>query len=313
MNAATAIEGYAPKSVAAEAWKVIGPSVIEAVTKTLGIKPTPSAYATVARLGVVSRYLAWCLDNGFDLDFEEVFTEDRIEAYFASGAVTVRAKATYRSHLRTVAKANTKKAIWTPTPQLMKNQNQRPPYSADEVSGFFDIVDLQPTDRQRFVMRAVLLCCLGFGLKSHEMFLLRCEQVSRTEYGLVLATLEDRTVPAQARYADEIWDLISDTDTERLLGDHLRVHKGLDNLITKFDIPRYLPSLRTRRLRTTYLFDLLNNRALNLAEFMHIAGLGSGRVLEDLVRRLEVDHATLLTRGALGPTVVPTEAGDLDG
>jgi integrase len=291
MDARDAIEVYVPNLVERARWQRLRPTVLAWVEKTLPC----SATAAVARVRVATRYCIWCEDNGFPIDPEQILTEDLIEAWFASADVTVNAKGTYRAHLSTVAKANTRKAIWTPTPEPMRRATLRDPYTGAEVDGYLRLIPLQATARRRWVFDVILHVGLAWGLTSSEMFTLNRSDITERD-GMVIAKVGSRRVPARARYAADILRLVKQSEGERLLGDHLRGHRRFDRLIEEVEIPAYQPALRARRLRTTWLVDVLSDGNLTLAEFQRISGLRSGRVLDDLVPHLPVDEDTYLRR-----------------
>lgn len=291
MDAREAIEVYVPNLVERARWQRLRPTVLAWVEKTLPC----SAAAAVARVRVVMRYSIWCEDNGFPFDAEQILTEDLIEAWFASDDVTVNAKGTYRSHLRTVAKANTRKAVWTPTPEPMRRATLRDPYTANEIDGYKRLIPLQSTARRGWVLDVILHVGLGLGLTAAEMFTLGRSDIAERD-GMVIANIGDRQVPTRARYAADILRLVEQSESERLLGDHLGGHRRFDRLIEEVGIPAYQPALRSRRLRTTWLVDVLSDGNLTLPEFQRISGLSSGRVLDDLVPHLPVDEDTYMRR-----------------
>lgn len=293
MDAHEAIEVYQPRSIDPEQWARIRPTVLAWVRRTLPC----SASAAVQRMRITGNYVIWSLGRDLPLDAEVILTENRIEGYFQSGAVTAAAKGTYRSHLRTVARANTRRAVWTPTPQPMRRTDLRDPYTGEEVATFFRLVDVQPTPRRRRVLDALLHLGLGMGLSAGEMHSLRVADFTRTD-DLVLVHLADRIVPALQGYADGVWRVVNATEGERIFGDHLGAHRRFYRLVESLEVPAYAPSLRTQRLRTTWLVSVLGLRELTLAEFRKVSGLTSGRALDDLVRYLPVDGENYLRRAA---------------
>ena len=293
MEAEDAINAYTPREITPETWVAIRETVLGWVRSTF-----PSAAQTaLVRTRVSAHYLSWCLAQGFPIEAERVLTEDLIEAWFASDDVAVLAKGTYRSHLRTVAKANTKLAVWTPTPQDMRRDSIRGPYTPAEVQLYRDLVMTQGTARRRRVFDVILHLGLGFGLTSSEICSLSVCDITQQD-GLVLASVNERVVPARAPYAQDIVRLIEETQGGRILGDHLKDHRRLDRLVKTLDIPTYAPRLIPRRLRTTWLIDVLSDSYLSIAEFQKVSGLTSGRVLDDLVPFVPVDDTTYLRRAA---------------
>lgn len=293
VDAHIAIELYEPRTITTCQWAQIRPTILSWVTATLPC----SASAAVARVRVTGSYAIWCLDQGFTLEADVILTEDLIEAWFTSGTVTARSTGTYRSHLRTVAKANARKAIWTPTPEPMRRSSLRDPYSDEEIAHYRALIDVQPTARRSQLLDLILHIGLGLGLTPSEMHGLRVCDFHRDE-DLVLVVVGDRTVPARREFALDIIRLLETTEGEHLFGDHLGEHRRFERLINQVEIPAYLPALRARRLRTTWLVAVLGEANLTLPEFQRVSGLRSGRVLDDLVPFLPVDEDTYLRRAA---------------
>lgn len=291
MEAREMMEVYVPNLIEPARWQALRPIVLAWVEKTLPC----SAPAAVARVRVAARFCVWCENNGFPIDPEQILTEDLIEAWFASDDVTANAKGTYRSHLRTVAKANTRKTIWTPTPETLRRATLRDPYTSAEIDGYKRLIPVQSTARRRRVLDVLLHVELGFGLTASEMCALTCDDITEHD-GIVIADVGTRQVPARAPYAADILRLVEQTEGDRLLGDHLGDHRRFDRLLEDIAIPAYQPAIRSRRLRTTWLVDVLSDGNLTLPEFQRISGLGSGRVLDDLVAHLPVDEDTYMRR-----------------
>lgn len=288
------MDQYRPQLVDADVWVRLRPHVINWVDSS---QPA-TAHSAKIRMRVTINFTLWCLDNGLTLDVEQLFTEERVEAWIHSGEVTPQAKGTYRSHLRQVAKANAKKAIWTPTPAEVPRRDQtQVPYTPAEVDAFRRLIDVQATERRSRVADIIVHLGLAFGLTSSEMFDATINDFPITD-DLVTITLEDRTVPALTPYDTEIRRLLTTATTTRLLGDHIGEHKKFDRLIRLVEVPARLPKLEVRRLRTTWMVTLLSSGNVNVREFQYLAGHKSSRSLDYLVPALTFDEATLMARGA---------------
>lgn len=294
MDADAIVAGYQPHptSMSRSDWDRVRPLVVGFVSATLPC----SASSAQQRMRVTGQYLLWCVRSGFGLDPEAIFTEDMVESYFAEADVTDRARATYRSHLRVVAKANTRKAIWTPTPQMRPHVRASTPYTARDVRLFVALVPQQSTPLRRRLLDCVLHLGLGWGLSSSEMLPLEPGHVRR-DGNLVIAHVRGRDVPARQEWADGLWRLVSETKTDRILGDRVSQKPALEQLLSGVVIPSYLPSLRAPRLRATWMVDVLNDAGLNFAEFLTVSGLKSARSIEDLVPWIPLRN-DYLTRAA---------------
>lgn len=285
MDAVGIIASYHPRaaSVPTGVWNRLRSAVAGYVTATLPC----SAASAQQRMRVTAQFLAWCERNDLALDPELVFTEDTVEAFFAAGVVTTRSRSTFRSQLRTVAKANTRRAVWTPTPEVIPHVSARPPYTPAEVDQLLALVNVQNTARRRRVLDVTLHIGLGLGLTAPEILGL-CREDIRREGRLVLASVGTRVVPARQQYAEHIWRLAQETDGSKLLGDHLAPKRSFEVLLREVIIPSYAPEVRVRRLRTTWLVNVLSDGILTLPEFQLVSGLTSGRVLDDIVEFVAV-------------------------
>ncbi|HAM45872.1 MAG TPA: hypothetical protein DCM67_12745 [Propionibacteriaceae bacterium] len=209
----------------------------------------------------------------------------------------VRSVSTLRSQLRVVAKANSQ-SIWTPTPQVIPRVPNRDPYSDGEITQLLALVGLQTTERRRHILDVTLHVGLGLGLTAPEMLALRKTDIARNG-SAVLANLPTRVVPARARYAAGIWRAAQRTSGARLLGDHLHPTRAFESLLRELQIQPYTPALKVRRLRTTWLVDVLSDGSLTIPEFWAIAGVRTGRVLDELAPYLPT-RSDYLVR-AVGP------------
>lgn len=289
-DATSAMDHYCPheSTVPAQEWPRVRPIALECVAAT---RPT-SAASAVQRLRITAQYLYWCQRSERGSDPRSIFTEDLIEVFFADVDFGLRSCATLRSQLRAVAKANSC-SIWTPTPQLHPRVPNRAPYSADEVSRLLALIDVQSTARRRRILEVTLSVGLGLGLTAPEILALRKTDLTR-EHALVLANLPTRIVPVRARYAGLVWETAQTTPGARLLGDHLHPSRAYETLLREVEIPRYLPALKVRRLRTTWMVDVLSDGSLTIPEFWAISGIASGRVLDELAPHLPTRSGYLL-------------------
>lgn len=227
------------------------------------------------RMPALAQFLAWADEAGLPLTAEVLWTEDRIEAFCAT--LNVPSVSTYRSFLRRIARANaSRRAIWNASPETFERKPSRLVYTDEQVAEYLRLVDVQATERRRFVLASVLNLCLGFGLRTRELFTLAPTDV-RERDGLVLCHLPDRVIPARAEHAGAIVELAASVETRFFLADHQRPSEDMGGLLENVDIPRYLPRPSVRALRNTWVVSLMSAGNLTLREVYVVAGLTSGK------------------------------------
>ncbi|OLT41984.1 hypothetical protein BJF86_03060 [Serinicoccus sp. CNJ-927] len=291
------LEVYSPRAdiVDEATWRRLRPHVIPAVAKAL----PRSSSTTQNRLAFVTRYLQWCEANGTPLDPELIWTEDRIEAYLVTAEDP--SVSTYRSHLRTVAKANAPSSvIWNVNPETFPRNQNRNFYSADQVRRLFRLVEQQATARRTFVLSATLHLGLAFGLRAGEMLKL-CQDDVFEDDGLVVCRADGRLVPARMAYAEGVLEVVRSTDDDRVFGDHLLPVRTHEDIFKDVEFPRYLPRATPGLLRNTWMVDVLSEGRLTLPEFYEVPGLRSGSALDWAVPHLPLREETYLHRAAGEP------------
>ncbi|WP_297742854.1 hypothetical protein [uncultured Tessaracoccus sp.] len=230
-------------------------------------------------------FLTWAHRQDIPLELETLFMPSMVERYCATQAthLSFEARSTARSRLRKVGRACTKRAPWAPEPKpFADNHTIMPPYSSQEVEGFWRAALTQRTPRRRQVARAVLVLGLGAGLAPREVGLVSASDVRihPTDSGLRVVLLPDRTVPVLAERANPLRDLCRDYPQRPLVGPlNPKAKDPLGSARSRVEWPKHLPALRSSRPRTTWMATVLA-QDLRVSEFMVIAGTISAKSIE---------------------------------
>lgn len=279
-------EMYRPRTeyVSAQAWQEI---------RTLAVASCRAAEhssvdAALISIRATGQFLAWCRRDGIALSPEAAFQPDHVERYIATQTrnLTVATSATYRSHLRRVGRASTRRAPWPAPPRAYARPTPMTgPYSTAEVAGFLEAVDLQPSELWRRRLSVFLTLGLGAGLRPGEHLGVRADRDLRVHHDdprLWVVALPGRTVPVRAEYVDRLRELSRVYPEGPLIGAHRADIKNPQGVLMEgFEFRRSLPPLRLFRLRITWMVNVLQSD-VRISEFAHIAGVVSAKTLETI-------------------------------
>ena len=279
------LEHYAPSAatMSATRWRTIRPLVVEAVGKA----NYTSAWGAHFAMRTTSVFVSWAVDQHLPLETERVFTPSNVERFCATCAkgLSRRTRANYRSALRSVARAATKKAPWPPEPKPYSDHvHLASPYTEAEVASFWRCAESQATEYRTRILTVMLTLGLGAGLKVSELLAVSADEHVRVHYDderLWVIALEDRTVPVLAPLVPRLQQLCREYPTGPLIGKHQSTAKDpLGTLRRHVEIPSYLPTLTMSRLRTTWMTSVLMQPDVRISEFMLMAGTVSSKTLE---------------------------------
>lgn len=283
---AEVIQHFSPPAslLAPELWRA------EAATIRAAVKAAEFDLPHSARAAMrcTAGFFAWAHAMGLSTDPEGLFTPDRVDAYVGSKAhLTIRSRATYRSMIRRVGRAATVRAPWPPLAEtLSPGTAASQPYSAGEVRRFWQAADAQATKRRRRAMRTILALGLGAGVTTNELVEVTAADITYHQGARVLClTLPDRVVPIRAEYSDVVADLCARTSTGPLIGAPTAARDRLHVYTDRVEIPRDVPPLQVRRLRSTWAVAVLSD-GINIAEFDLISGGASVRTLAMLAQHV---------------------------
>lgn len=280
------LEAYAPdpELISSGEWAHVRGIAI-AATRAAGYEAPSSARQA---LRYATRMLVWAYRRGQPLDPEAVFTQDNVRAFLATeGAGWSEAgRATAASYLHRLAWHATTRAPWHGLPAPVGRARPiAPPYTAREIAGYWAAAEVQATEARTRVLTTMLTLGLGAGVKAGELLRVTSGDVliHPQEPRLWVVVLSDRTVPVLIEYVPALARLTEKYPEGPLIGPHnTHARDPVGKLRSSLEIPSYLPPLRQAQLRTTWMVQLLS-MDVRITEFMTIAGLSSGSVLEKLL------------------------------
>lgn len=270
-----------PSTVPPEVWPVIRPLAHRAVAAA----DYESLWGAHFALRQTCRFLTWAHGQGVPMEAEQVFTPARVERFVGTIARTHsrRYLGNVRSSLRAVARAATTRAGWPQDPRPYTDHvHLKPPYTQDELAGYWRAVDHQGTVKAKRVLRGMLVLGGGAGLSVAEALTITAAEHVRThpeDRRLVVLVLPDRTVPVLSSSVPALLALCKETPEGPIIGATTAKKDPLGMLRKGVRTPQWLPPLTMSRLRTTYLATLLR-QDLRISEFLHIAGTVSSKTLE---------------------------------
>lgn len=207
--------------------------------------------------------------------------------------------------------ANTVQAPWVPRQaSLRSSPHVSPPYTPEEISGFWAAAEHQATARRGRVIRVMLAFGLGAGLHSGKLASLRVRDVRpHPRRGEILVChLAQRAVPIRADLADVVRAVLAEAPHLYLLGhSHGHTKNPFGVAVKGLQTPPWLPRLKMTRLRTTWGVTLLTE-GIRVSEFGLLSGSTSARTIEELAAhvpaRPEVE-LFLTATGARHPRTQP--------
>lgn len=206
---------------------------------------------------------AWAWVEGIAGDGSELFRLDLIERYIEVGmpSAAESTRATRRSILRRIARHVSPDLKNLPAPTPLPYRRVRPPYSNDEVAGYFRLARSQPTEARHQSVAGVLLLGLGCGMDCRDLGWVRGSDVTMSD-GVITVRVcggsRPRTVVCLANYEAPLWELAQLRGESLLvggqkLGRHNITSNCLAAMITDSTMPRLVPA----RLRSTWMFTHL--------------------------------------------------------
>ncbi|MCK6212095.1 hypothetical protein KZX45_16245 [Georgenia sp. EYE_87] len=305
VDVAAAIAGYTPRQIPPARWAEIRELVQQAVT---AVRP-PSPATAYTYLRVAARYADWCASQGIDVAAERMFTEANVEWFIATAAPTFLAKSSlpsYRSALRRIGRAATRRALWEPIPRelRLKKHGAMPPYSPTDMARFLAAAPLQPSPERRRACSALLALAYGAGLSSAELIACRAVDVESRGGGYVVVVRGNnaREVPALAKVDSLLQWLVDQFPEGPLLTDrNPKARSTFSGVVGRVELPPGAPPLDLRRLRTTWLAEILASD-LRVSEVLKLSGLRNSQKFAELapyvtMRDFETVHRLVRSAG----------------
>lgn len=250
--------------------------------------PTAAYKAMVA----ASDYVRWLSAQDVPLDAEAVFTPENVEWYCATQLQRLgeHSRSTKRGALRQIGRASTRRAAWSPPDTRFAKPLAAEPYCTDERRGLRCLVPVQPTEARRRFFAGVLGLGFGFGLRGVEMRYVHASDLFERRGALHVRVRGERarTVPARAALTQSLLQLALEYPEGPLLGPYRDEQKApMSRMKARLIIPDNAPALSLRRLRTSWMVDVLND-GVPLGDFAAAAGatdLRLGSLLPHLHRK----------------------------
>lgn len=277
-----ALAAYRPRD-AASYWDASGSAF--AINAVLRAKPQDEGDA-LRLLRSVAPFVLWAHEQDLPEHVEAVFTPDRLEEYLSTGARAEWVSNTFvtvKWAIRRVGVGATKRAPWTPKLTAPKDEKLSVPYSQSEIDWYRAAADNQATARRSRYMRAALAMHHGAGVKHNELRFIVLGDLSEgdghyvltlTDQHTRLSRMPNRVVAVDAAYNTDIAELLSEASTGTLAYRHVGSdsYDPLKVVRREIEVPAALPTMDPRRLRNTWIANLLNRR-LPLRAVLEAAGL----------------------------------------
>ena len=247
----------------------------------------PTRARANALLWAAARLAACAVPLGLD-PVPEVLLHPSVTGRFAVSApgLSGSARRTLRTNLRFIARRVV--PALAPVDAPLPRERARAPYSAGEIDGYLALADAQPTLARR--MRAAGLVCLGAGasLTGADLRGVRGSDVACRSGGVVVDVhgARPRAVPVLSRCHGILLASAQFAGPGPITGGTSAVRKNITTPLTRsLAGGTGLPRLEASRLRATWLAGCA--RLLDLATFMHAAGITCSQRLGDLLAALD--------------------------
>lgn len=274
------LSDYTPDSVSREAWGLMRERVMTEV-ETMN-PPTVAAARKWAQ--PLAHYYAWCLANGHELRI----TEPLIGAYAATLTFAPRTVHRNVSTLRSIGLAfgTIPPATKVSVPPAI--ETDRRPYTRADLERWWSIASAQTSKWRAHGMRSLIALGAGAGLHPRDIVALATSDVEAhpQHSSLVVVHLSDRVVPVDIEWAARVLELKSARSNGSFLGYEVQNAGLVEGLKHRAKIPADTPALTARRLRTTWLVNLMH-RDVRIPEMLTVMGGRSTTPLEQLATCVE--------------------------
>jgi integrase len=272
-------------------WDVIASTVRDSVTRCRFTNIETARKHAVA----LAAYLRWRATSGFVTDATASLTFEAIDSFFAHGMpdLSERSKRDYRSRLRGIA-TRVNASVAAP-PSLALGYNQvNPGYTRDEEITLRRVaLDQGDTEARRRLCAIVGFCC-GAGLSSSELRALRRRDVTIKANGMILIALggeRPRLTVVRRNYEVHVLAALEGLQSAETILPQLKSSSPITVILKGADLFDDAPRIDTRRLRTTWITWLMNQRIpLRLA--FEASGLQSARTFFDILPYLAGESPT---------------------
>ena len=281
---------YRPKGLDPAAWMQVRPFV-SACASRLSLCHSASGVRTAR---VLSRLAAWCVAEGIELDPELVLDPETVERFVTHGVDDTPSRATYRSVLRRIGPALTRRAPWEARAATLARRHVARPYSDAELADLRAAATKQATPGRVRAARALVALGAGAGLDGRWIARVGAPDVV-SRGGCVqirVAEPSPRMVPVLAQWEREVLDLAATAGSCFLVGGRSTAKNRAGSLAASLEVGHGAPKFSASRLRSTWLVNHLR-LGTRLPELTRAAGLAGITVLSDLLEHvIPVDEQT---------------------
>jgi integrase len=295
------IAAYTPRIPQAQ-WARLG----DTVRATVAAVAPQSPYEVWKLLHVITRLAVFAEETGLPCDPALWLRIETIDAFLLSGCTEQEGRTlqTYRSWLRRARET----LVWihrgeAAPPQMTASQDPSAPYDAVEYAGLRRWAETL-TDQQRSNALALMALAAGCGLGPGELGAVRGTDIRTTYSGAagVNAPGVGRLVVCRAAWEEVLTELAEAAGHRYMFRPNRQVTaaKNLVNGWTRMHpTPERLADLSARRLRSTWIVELLTRR-IDPQVIASAAGMASAAALaryHQWVPALDEQAATRLLRG----------------
>jgi len=293
-------ESYRPRLSAGELWD---DPIRDFALDALRLARPTSVHAASDQMVVLRRLAAWCRIEGIPLHVESVLDPDTVERFVTLGMAKGPAQGTYRSLLRRLGPALTRRAPWEPRPKPVSRRHIAAPYTPRELGLLRADAERQSSAERRQIATALVALGAGAGLDARWALDVVGEDVTVAD-GVVRVRVRasiPRVVPVLAAFEDDVLALARlASGEEPLVGCRPTGRNRANKLRARIELGSATPPLSLSRLRSTWLVTHLR-LGTRLPELARAAGLAGITVLSDLLAEVEPlaeDEAARMLRGA---------------
>ncbi len=236
----------------------------------------------------LNAFLRWRARHGLETTISAALTFAHIDEFFARGIADLseRSRRDYRSRLRTLAQRANASVGAPPALRLGHNQVNAGYSAAEErLIRRAALNQFKPRARQRLC--AIVGFCAGAGLSSEELRALHRRDCTIHDDG----TIEVRVPGGRARrtvvrriYERHVLIALEGLGDDALVLTALKSASPITSMLKDADLYGDIPAIDTRRLRTTWIEWLMDQR-VPLALAVEASGLRSSRTFWDILSR----------------------------
>lgn len=251
------------------------------------MRAKPATSADAYRLMYnVAPFVMWAHAQDLPENAEAVFTPDRLDEYLSTGDRREWVSNTLgvaRWAITRVGRAATRRAPWKSRVAPPKDEKLSEPYSSEQMNWFREVAETQATARRSRYMRAALTLHHGAGLKHNELRFVDPSDIEWrdgffvvrvTEKHTAQSRMPSRDVAISSTYADWLRELLVEArgGTIAHASSGSGTYDPLKVIRREIEVPSALPSFDPRRLRNTWLTEMLN-QPVPLRAVLTAAGL----------------------------------------